>query len=161
MSTTRSFGAAGITDGDSVENGWKLQTVEEPGAPGSLISRRTRFEQNDPSASHPEKVEELLALLAAHNADQAAPLWPSLIEMSRADRQIHAGSGRARTISTFTGRISVRPDHPCLTNRRASGSGSHRLGSRSPKRHDRTAKTFPLLKIRLGSRPNRGRTGRA
>ena len=64
-----------------ISNGWKLQTVEEPGRTWLFDLEADPIEQNDLSASHPEKVEELLALLAAHNADQPAPLWPSLIEM--------------------------------------------------------------------------------
>ena len=38
-------------------------------------------EQNDLSASKPEKTAELNALLDAHNARQAEPLWPNVAGM--------------------------------------------------------------------------------
>jgi uncharacterized sulfatase len=36
-------------------------------------------EQNDLSAERPEKLAELQAALAAHNAEQAPPAWPRQI----------------------------------------------------------------------------------
>jgi len=64
-----------------ISNGWKLQVVEEPGRTWLFDLNNDPLERSDLSAIHPEKVAELEALLAAHNAEQAASLWPSLIEM--------------------------------------------------------------------------------
>jgi uncharacterized sulfatase len=36
-------------------------------------------ERVDVSAAHPDKLRELTALLAAHEAEMVSPAWPSLI----------------------------------------------------------------------------------
>ncbi|MFP5307373.1 MAG: sulfatase, partial [Gammaproteobacteria bacterium] len=36
--------------------------------------------QNELSAQYPQKVAELEALLAQHNAQMAEPMWPSFVE---------------------------------------------------------------------------------
>jgi arylsulfatase A-like enzyme len=62
-------------------DGWKLQISEHP-----KMARLYRLvddptEQVDLEKRHPEKVAELKALLARHNAGQAEPMWGSAIEM--------------------------------------------------------------------------------
>jgi arylsulfatase A-like enzyme len=47
--------------------GWKLQVSEHPS------------ERIDLAAQHPDKVRELKAVLAAHEAEMVQPAWPSLI----------------------------------------------------------------------------------
>ena len=37
-------------------------------------------EQNNLASERPDKVAALEALLAAHNAEQATPMWPSVIQ---------------------------------------------------------------------------------
>lgn len=65
-----------------LSNGWKMHVVEEPDDRTWLFHLDVDpFERNDLSASHPEKVVELQILLDAHNAEQADPMWLSLIEL--------------------------------------------------------------------------------
>jgi arylsulfatase A-like enzyme len=64
-----------------IAHGWKLHVTERPDRAWLFHLDTDPTEQHDLAASHPEKVAELKALLAAHNAAQADPLWPSLIEM--------------------------------------------------------------------------------
>jgi uncharacterized sulfatase len=42
--------------------------------------REDPTEQNNIASQHPEKVVELRAMLQAHNAEQAEPLWDTVIE---------------------------------------------------------------------------------
>jgi uncharacterized sulfatase len=65
-------------------DGWKLDVSAPPG----LEPREWLFdlradpgERNDLSESHPEKLAELRAALATHNAAQAESLWPSQAAM--------------------------------------------------------------------------------
>jgi uncharacterized sulfatase len=60
---------------------WKLQTAERPKKDWLYDLSKDPTEQTNLAASMPEKVAELKALLAAHNATQRAPLFPALGEM--------------------------------------------------------------------------------
>ena len=63
-------------------DGWKLQVSERASNDAWLFDLNTDpTEQHDLAASEPGKVAELRALLAAHDAEQAPPAWPSLAEM--------------------------------------------------------------------------------
>jgi uncharacterized sulfatase len=62
--------------------GWKLDVSDPPG--GDLPHREWLFdmrsdptEQHDLSKERPDKLAELRAALAAHNAEQAEPAWPA------------------------------------------------------------------------------------
>jgi hypothetical protein len=57
--------------------GWKLGlgTAEE----GLALPPRRRPERVDLAATHAEQVQELKALLAAHQAEMVPPAWPSLL----------------------------------------------------------------------------------
>ena len=41
---------------------------------------RATSEQHDVASDHPERVNAMRAMLAAHNAEQVEPAWPALIE---------------------------------------------------------------------------------
>lgn len=61
--------------------GWKLIRADRPeGALWLFNLEQDPTEQNNVAAAHPQKVDELLALLTAHNAEQAEPMWPSVID---------------------------------------------------------------------------------
>jgi uncharacterized sulfatase len=60
---------------------WKLQRSERPARTWLFDLERDPTEQRDLAADHPAKVAELEALLDAHNAEQAEPLWPALAEL--------------------------------------------------------------------------------
>lgn len=66
----------------ALADGWKLQVNERPPGTAWLFDLT-----NDPgettnlAAAHPGRVAELRRMLAAHNAEQAAPRWPSRVEM--------------------------------------------------------------------------------
>jgi uncharacterized sulfatase len=61
-------------------DGWKLQRTARPDKTWLFHLRDDPTEQRNVAAQHPAKVEQLLALLEAHNAEQSEPAWPSLIE---------------------------------------------------------------------------------
>jgi uncharacterized sulfatase len=61
--------------------GWKLQVAARPQKTWLFHLRDDPTEQRNVAAGHPDKVRTLKELLARHNAEQAAPLWPSLVEM--------------------------------------------------------------------------------
>lgn len=63
-----------------LHEGWKLITTQRPPARWLFDLQRDSTEQENLAAARPDKVAELEALLAAHNAEQAEPLWPSVIE---------------------------------------------------------------------------------
>jgi hypothetical protein len=42
--------------------------------------RNDPTEQHNVASEHPERVNAMQALLAAHNAEQSEPAWPALIE---------------------------------------------------------------------------------
>jgi uncharacterized sulfatase len=58
-------------------NGWKLNVSDPPGRTWLFDLNADPTEQRDLSAERPEKLAELTAALAAYNAEQAAPRWPS------------------------------------------------------------------------------------
>ncbi len=59
----------------------KLQVSAHPQKEWLFDLRADPTEQRDLAAAQPEKVSELHALLAAHNAEQVPPLWESFAEM--------------------------------------------------------------------------------
>ena len=61
---------------------WKLQVNERPPGTAWLFNlREDPTEQTNLAAREPERVAELRRALAEHNAEQAEPSWPALIEM--------------------------------------------------------------------------------
>jgi uncharacterized sulfatase len=62
-------------------DGWKLNVSDPPGRNWLFNLRVDPNEQRDLSKTHPEKLAELQAALAAHNEEQAAPSWPSRISI--------------------------------------------------------------------------------
>lgn len=61
--------------------GWKLIRADRPANARWLFNlNEDPTEQRNLAQTAPAKVAELEALLAAHNAEQASPLWPSVIE---------------------------------------------------------------------------------
>jgi uncharacterized sulfatase len=63
-------------------DGWKLQVNERASQNTWLFDLNSDpTEQHNLAEREPARVAELRALLAAHDAEQAAPLWPSLAEM--------------------------------------------------------------------------------
>ena len=68
-----------------LHQGWKLIRAEQPHLPQPAPMARWLFnlavdptEQNNLAAQNSEKLAELDALLAAHNAEQVEPLWPTV-----------------------------------------------------------------------------------
>lgn len=62
-------------------DGWKLQRAQRPDRVWLFHLAEDPTEQIDLAAQRPDKVRELHALLDAHNAEQAQPLWPALGEL--------------------------------------------------------------------------------
>ncbi|GAB5453608.1 MAG: sulfatase-like hydrolase/transferase [Halioglobus sp.] len=58
-------------------NGWKLNVSDPPGRYWLFDMNADPFERRDLSKERPEKLAELQAALAAHNAEQAPPAWPA------------------------------------------------------------------------------------
>ncbi len=58
-------------------NGWKLNLSDPPGKAWLFDVNADPTEQRNLADERPEKLAELRAALAAHNAEQAAPAWPS------------------------------------------------------------------------------------
>ncbi|MEZ5557639.1 MAG: sulfatase-like hydrolase/transferase [Pseudomonadales bacterium] len=63
-----------------IADGWKLIVSGRPDRVWLFDMRSDPTEQSDQSAARPDKVAELQRLLAAHNAQQAEPAWPSMVE---------------------------------------------------------------------------------
>ncbi len=61
-------------------DGWKLIRADRPAGRWLFNLAQDPTEQVNLAERHPQRVSELEALLAAHNAEQAAPLWPSVID---------------------------------------------------------------------------------
>jgi uncharacterized sulfatase len=76
-----------------LSDGWKLIRAELPTEPWLFHLTDDPTEQNNVATDHPDKVEELTALLAAHNAEQATPMWPSTIN---APQYIDKHTGQTR-----------------------------------------------------------------
>lgn len=64
-----------------IHQGWKLQRTERPGRVWLFDLHNDPEERTDLSAAQPDRVAALIALLDAHAATLAAPLWPSVAEM--------------------------------------------------------------------------------
>jgi len=60
-------------------DGWKLNVSDPPGRTWLFDMSVDPTEQRDLSSERPDKLAELQAALAQHNAAQAAPSWPSQI----------------------------------------------------------------------------------
>ncbi|MES2883388.1 MAG: sulfatase [Pseudomonadota bacterium] len=60
--------------------GWKLQQSQRPAKTWLFHLDEDPTEQRNLAESQPEKVAELRALLAAHNAQMKPALWPSFVE---------------------------------------------------------------------------------
>ena len=58
-------------------DGWKLNVSDPPGRSWLFNLAEDPAEQNDLSASRPEKLAELQAALERHQSEQAPPAWPS------------------------------------------------------------------------------------
>ena len=63
-----------------LNSGWKMTVSKRPDKVWLFNLREDPTEQNNIAAKHPEKVAELQGLLQAHNAEQAEPLWDSVVE---------------------------------------------------------------------------------
>lgn len=63
-----------------LHDGWKLISSERPARRWLFDLNNDPTEQHDVAARHAGKVAQLETLLARHNATQAEPLWPSVIE---------------------------------------------------------------------------------
>ncbi len=61
--------------------GWKLQTADRPNKTWLFNLNEDPTEQKDLAAEMPDKVAELKALIAKHNATQREPLFPAAGEM--------------------------------------------------------------------------------
>jgi len=61
--------------------GWKLIRAERPNRRWLFNLSSDPGERNNLASQQPQKVAELEALLTAHNAEQAPPLWPSVLDM--------------------------------------------------------------------------------
>jgi uncharacterized sulfatase len=64
-----------------LDDGWKLQVTDRPEATWLFDIRSDPTEQRNVAVEQPERVAVMRAKLAAHNAMQVAPAWPSLIEV--------------------------------------------------------------------------------
>ena len=58
-------------------NGWKLNVSDPPGKAWLFDVNADPTEQRNLADERPEKLAELRAALAAHNAEQIEPAWPS------------------------------------------------------------------------------------
>lgn len=59
---------------------WKLQITERPSRTWLFNLAQDPTEQQDVSAAHPDKVAELRALIAQHQAKARPPLYPHSVE---------------------------------------------------------------------------------
>ncbi|MGC6535689.1 MAG: sulfatase-like hydrolase/transferase [Parvibaculales bacterium] len=64
-----------------MSGGWKLQRSMDPKKIRLFDMAKDPLEQNEVSGQNPKKVAALIAMLDAHNAQQAAPLWPSRVSV--------------------------------------------------------------------------------
>ena len=66
----------------AIVNGWKLNVSDPPGRSWLFDLTADPTEQRDLSKERPDKLAELQAALAAHNAEQAEPTWDSQLSIS-------------------------------------------------------------------------------
>jgi uncharacterized sulfatase len=64
----------------AIADGWKLQVTARPDKVWLFDMRNDPTEQRNVASKHPDRVNAMQALLAAHNAEQVEPAWPALIE---------------------------------------------------------------------------------
>ena len=64
----------------ALADGWKLQVTENPPATWLFHLDEDATESTNLADVHPERVAAMRELLAEHNAEQAEPLWPSVIQ---------------------------------------------------------------------------------
>jgi uncharacterized sulfatase len=64
-----------------IAGGWKLQVAERPAKSWLYHLDDDPTERHNLSDTQPQKLAEMKALLASHNAEMSPPLWPSFIEM--------------------------------------------------------------------------------
>ena len=62
-------------------DGWKLNVSDPPGRSWLFDLSADPTEQNDLSQERPQKLAELQAALAAHNAEQASSAWDSMVSL--------------------------------------------------------------------------------
>ncbi len=74
------FWRSGVTRAALVD-GWKLTVSDPPGRTWLFDLSEDPTERRDLSVERPERVAELSAALAAHDAEQAPPAWPSRVSM--------------------------------------------------------------------------------
>ena len=60
--------------------GWKLVRAGRPDKVWLFDLVNDPTERHNVAEAHPERIAQLQALLAAHNARQAEPMWPSVID---------------------------------------------------------------------------------
>jgi uncharacterized sulfatase len=60
-------------------DGWKLNVSDPPGRTWLFDLGEDPTEEHDLSAERPDKLAELMAAMAAHDAEQAPPAWPSRV----------------------------------------------------------------------------------
>ncbi len=102
-----------------LHDGWKLIVSGIPDRKWLFHLSDNPTEHQDLAAMHPEIVAQLQALLDAHNAEQAAPMWPSVIESPQlidktgadpyvAGRRLHL-LAQLRRAATDTGAVFGEP----------------------------------------------------
>jgi arylsulfatase A-like enzyme len=74
------FWRSGVSQ-SALVGGWKLNVSDPPGRSWLFDLEADPNEQNDLAAERPDKLAELQAALAAHNAQQQDPAWPSSASM--------------------------------------------------------------------------------
>jgi arylsulfatase A-like enzyme len=69
------------TSQSALVDGWKLNVSDPPGRAWLFNLRLDPNEQNNLAAQRPDKLAELQAALAAHNAEQAPTAWPAQVSV--------------------------------------------------------------------------------
>lgn len=64
-----------------MSGGWKLQRSMDPEKIRLFNMLKDPLEQREVSAQNPQKVDQLITLLDAHNEQQADPMWPSRLSI--------------------------------------------------------------------------------
>lgn len=64
-----------------LHQGWKMIRADRPEGVRLFDLVNDPTERRDVAGAHPERVAQLQALLAAHNARQAEPMWPSVLDV--------------------------------------------------------------------------------